>query len=93
MPLAQLIEPPERIVETPAPSRCGESQQRVGHAAHRGYDHGGPASVARARRVNNLNQSLNCFGIGDRGAAEFLDNHKQQILLRKGWGWPSTRYA
>jgi hypothetical protein len=23
---------------------------------------------------------LNCFRIGDRGAAEFLDNHKQRIL-------------
>jgi hypothetical protein len=23
---------------------------------------------------------MNCFGIGDRGAAEFLDNHKEQIL-------------
>jgi hypothetical protein len=26
---------------------------------------------------------LNRFGISDRGAAEFLDNHKQQILYGK----------
>jgi hypothetical protein len=26
---------------------------------------------------------LNCFGIGDRSAAEFLNNHKQQILYGK----------
>jgi hypothetical protein len=33
--------------------------------------------------LNNLNQSLNCFSIGDRGAAEFLNNHKEQILYGK----------
>ena len=30
-----------------------------------------------------MNQSLNRFGIGDGGAAEFLDNHKEQILYGK----------
>jgi hypothetical protein len=30
-----------------------------------------------------LNQSLNRLRIGDRGAAEFLNNHKQQILYGK----------
>ena len=43
----------------------------------------GPRPSARARVPNNLNQSLNRLGIGDRGAAEFLNNHKQQILYGK----------
>src|SRR5262245_47605754 len=86
MPLAQLVKTCERVLEAPSASRGGDTEQRIGDAAHRRNDDGGPPSVSRARVSDNLNQSLNRFGIGDGGAAEFLDNHKEQILLRKGWG-------
>jgi hypothetical protein len=39
--------------------------------------------VPGARAPDNLNQPLNCFGIGDRGTTEFLDNHKELILYGK----------
>jgi len=83
MPLAQLVEARQRILQAAAACTGGDAEERVGHAAHRGHDDSRPATVPRARRLNNVNQSLNGFGIGDRGAAEFLDNHKEQILYGK----------
>jgi hypothetical protein len=80
MPLAQLVETCERVFETAPACGRGNTEERIRDAAHRGDDDGGPASVPRAGVPDNLNQSLNCFWIGDRGAAEFLDNHKQKIL-------------
>src|SRR4029079_10388576 len=86
MPLAQLIEACQRVLEAPTASRRRDAEERIGDAAHRRHDDGGPPSIARARGADNLNQSLNSFGIGDRGAAEFLDNHKEQILYGKAGG-------
>jgi hypothetical protein len=78
-----LIETCQRVLDTPSPSRCGDAKQCIGNAAHRRHHDGGSASIARAGVADNVNQSLYCFGIGDGGAAEFLDNHKQQILYGK----------
>jgi hypothetical protein len=83
MAFAQLIEACERVVEATAAGGRSNTEERIGHSAHGGDDNGGPASVAGARSANNLNQPLNCFGIGDGGTAEFLDNHKQKILYGK----------
>ena len=81
--LAQLLEPGERVVEPAAAGRRGDAQQRIGHAAHRGHHDGGTSAVARPRRANDIDQSLNRFGVSDGGTAEFLDDHKQQILYGK----------
>src|SRR5262245_22517217 len=83
MPLAQLIETGQRVLEAPTASRRGDAEERIGDAAHRRDDDGGPPPIPRARVADNLNQSLNGFGIGDGRAAEFLDNHKEQILYGK----------
>jgi hypothetical protein len=83
MPLAQLIEACQRVLEAPSASRRRNAEERVGDAAHRRDDDGGPPPIPQARGADNLNQSLNGFWIGDGRAAEFLDNHKEQILYGK----------
>jgi hypothetical protein len=83
MPLAQLLEACERVIEPTAAGGRRHAEEGIRHPTHRGDDHGGPASIPGARIADNLNQPLNCFRIGDGGAAEFLDNHKQKILYGK----------
>jgi len=83
MPLTQLIETRQRVFEASSASRGGDAKERIGDAAHRRDDDGRATSVPGARAPDNLNQPLNGFGVGDRRAAEFLDNHKELILYGK----------
>ena len=64
------------------PSRRRDPQQRVGDLAHRRHDDHRPAAVARARGPDDLDQTSDGFWIGDRRAAEFLNNH---VLVVGGW--------
>ena len=53
----------------------GDGEQRVGDPAHRRHDDHRPAAVARARGADDLDQASDGVGIGDRRAAEFLNDH------------------
>ena len=93
MPLAQLFETRQRVVHAPGARGRRDREQRIGHAAHRGHDDRGTAPIARPGRPNDVNQSLNRFRVSDRGTAEFLDNHKQQILYGKAGVVPVSAFV
>ena len=83
VPFAQLLETRKRLVDAASAGRRRNGEQRVGDAAHRRHDDRGSAAIARPRRTDDLNQASDRVGVGDGRAAEFLDNHKQQILYGK----------
>ena len=60
----------------PAPAVDAIAQQRVGDLAHRRHDDDRAAAVSRPRGPDDLNQTSDSFWIGDRRAAEFLNDHR-----------------
>ena len=69
--------PPARAPrpDRPDPAAAAIAEQRVGDAAHRRHDDGRAAAVAGARVAHDLDQAADGVGIGDRRAAEFLNDH------------------
>ena len=75
MPIAQPLDVRQRAVGLPGARFGGDGQQRIGDLAQGRHDEHRPAAVARARGAGDLDQASNGVGIGDRGAAEFLNDH------------------
>ena len=75
MSIADLAHLRERVVELRGAGRGGDAEQPVGDTAHRGHHDCRTASIARPRRPYNFNQASDSFGVGDGGAAEFLNDH------------------
>jgi hypothetical protein len=81
VPRANLLNPRARVVR--ARLTCGrrDAEQTIGYAAHRRDDDRRAAAVARPRRPHDVNQALDGCSVGDRGPAEFLNNHATSYKL------------
>jgi hypothetical protein len=75
MPRAQLLHTRQRLFMTRRAGGRREAEQRIGDAAHCRDDHRRTAAVASARAAHDVDEASDSGRIGDRRAAEFLNDH------------------